>query len=244
MSINLMNVVKNCGNIRKFATLEKAMKIKLILLFFSAMIVVSCKDDDSHKIDTAKEAQKKELIFANLEKHWNLAAPQHSPTVENVIRNWSEWRLFVTEIQQKPKSTIGAFQQKAKTLTTRVNNLTNNIPAMFNTPSINSRIMTLGTKVRSLDLYINLHQIPEDKVLKLIPEINQEMNSLSLQMEEIMTKSQIKLEEGEAEMIRNLARKRDSAANPTPKPTLPAESNMKRREQGFIPTLDPKATKQ
>ncbi|NBL65000.1 hypothetical protein GV828_07285 [Flavobacterium sp. NST-5] len=220
------------------------MKIKLILLFFSAIMLISCKDNETQKIDTAKEAQKNELIFANLEKHWNLTPPQHSPTVENIIRNWSEWRLFVTEIQQKPKSSIGAFQQKARTMTTRVNNLTNNIPAMFNTPSINSRIMTLGTKVKSLDLYINLHQIPEDKVLKLIPEINQEMNSLSLQMEEIITKSQIKLEEGEAEMIQSLARKRDSLAKPQLKPSVSNQNNIKRKEQGFIPTLNPKATKQ
>lgn len=219
------------------------MKIRIFAAILAFFALASCKDDDAQKIDTAKEAEKSELIFANLDKAWHFNVPQPSPSVENLIRNWSEWRLFVTELQQKPKSTIGAFQQKARTLTTRVNSLKNNIPQIFNTPSVNSRIMTLSTKVKSLDLYINLHSIPEEKVLELIPEINQELASLELQLEEILTKSQIKMEEGEAEMIRNLATKRDSISKVQPSNSLQIspEERRKQREEGFIPTLDPKS---
>ncbi len=79
-----------------------------------------------------------------------------NPSVENIIRNWAEWRLFITELNQKPKSSIGAFQQKAKTLSKKVMDLNNHIPPAFDKPEIKSRIMTLATKVRSLGFYISI----------------------------------------------------------------------------------------
>jgi hypothetical protein len=55
-----------------------------------------------------------------------------------------------------------------------------------------------------LNLYINLHQIPDQKVIRLIQDINQEINSLYYQMEEIVRKGNIPAEEGESDMIRML----------------------------------------
>ncbi|MBC8643514.1 hypothetical protein H9W95_03840 [Flavobacterium lindanitolerans] len=147
------------------------MKIYSYILLVLFCFLVSCKDDEAARLQAnAKDAKKNEQIFASIDKAWNFNPQPMNPTVVTMIQNWSEWRLFMTELQQKPKSSIGAFQQKARTLSQKAMNLNNNIPAAFDKPEIKSRIMTLITKVRSLDLFINLNQIQEQKVIKLIPK--------------------------------------------------------------------------
>jgi len=141
----------------------------------------------------------------------------------------------MTELQQKPKSSIGAFQQKARTLTQKAMDLNNHIPAAFDKPEVRSRIMTLITKVRSLDLFINLNQIQEQKVIKVIPEINEEIASLQSQMEEIVRKSQIRLEEGEAEMLRSIAK--DSLQKPQSKPENNPKPSNSTQQGGIVPNF-------
>jgi len=180
-----------------------------MLLVFS--LLFSCKDDSDTRLqDIERNNKKNELVFSKIDKAWKFELAPLSPQVQDIVSNWSEWRLFKIELEQKPKSSIGAFKQKAKTLSKKVTELNNNIPSRFNEPEIISRLMTLATKIKSLDLYINLSNIPQDKVLKLIPEVNSELASLQGQMEKIIKKSQIRLEEGEAEMIRSLS---DSIGN-------------------------------
>lgn len=209
------------------------MKLKIFFLLFTTLLLASCKDDDAARLDAnAKNAKKNELIFANVDKAWSFTPPSLNPTVAKMISDWAEWRLFMTELNQKPKSSIGAFQQKAKTLSRKATDLSNHIPPAFDKPAIRSRIMTLNTKVKSLDLFINLDKIQEDKVLKLIPEINAELESLVAQMDEIVRKSQIQLEEGEAEMIRSLdtikGKKPDLNQSPVPveKPNFERNRNV------------------
>lgn len=220
----------------------------VLLLFLSIFAISSCKDDETARLEAnAKDAKKKEQIFASIDKAWNFNTPNLNPSAENIIRNWAEWRLFMTELNQKPKSSIGAFQQKAKTLSKKVMDLNNHIPPTFDKPEIKSRIMTLATKVRLLDLYINLSYIQEQKVLKLIPEINEELASLASQMDEIVKKGQIRLEEGEAEMLQSI--EKDSLKSPQPAPSnKPAElqksPSNRRQGSGIIPTLNPKQQRQ
>lgn len=197
------------------------MKKILFPILLSVLLTISCKDDSDARLqDIARNDKKNEQIFTKIDKAWDFDAPATSPNVQNIIANWAEWRLFMTELEQKPKSSIGAFKQKAKTLSRKVTDLNNNIPPQFDKSEIRSRIMTLSTKVKSLDLYINLDKIPEDKVLKLIPEVKTELASLEAHMEKIVTKSNIRLEEGEAEMIRALS---DSVNKTMPK--LPTQPN-------------------
>ena len=113
-----------------------------------------------------------------------------------------EWRNFLTEINLKPKSTIGAFQKKSTTLCKKVDALNFTIPAYFDKPQIKARIAVLSTKIKSMDLFIHLNQIPSSKVVKLIGEINTEIDYFQLQLEEIVKRSQIPLEEGEEDIIR------------------------------------------
>lgn len=204
------------------------------------MVTISCKDDSESRLqDIARNNKKNEQIFSKIDKAWDFDAPTMNPDVQKIIANWEEWRLFMRELEQKPKSSIGAFQQKARTLSKKVTDLSNNIPKTYDKPEIRSRIMTLSTKVKSLDLYINLDKIPEDKVLKLIPEVNAELASLQYHMEKIVKKSQIRLEDGEAEMIRSLS---DSVNKITPKTPVPPSSNQN-QGQLIDPKRNPKANK-
>jgi len=215
------------------------MKKILFPLLLAVALAVSCKDDSDARLqDIARNDKRNEQIFSKIDKAWDFDAPATSPNVQNIIANWAEWRLFMTELEQKPKSTIGAFKQKAKTLSRKVADLNNNIPAQFDKSEIRSRIMTLSTKVKSLDLYINLDKIPEDKVLKLIPEVKTELASLEAHMEKIVTKSNIRLEEGEAEMIRALS---DSVNKKMPK--MPTPPNSNENGEQIDPTKNPKANK-
>lgn len=215
------------------------MKKILFPLLLAVVLAGSCKDDSDARLqDIARNDKRNEQIFSKIDKAWNFDAPATSPNVQNIIANWAEWRLFMTELEQKPKSTIGAFKQKARTLSRKVADLNNNIPAQFDKSEIRSRIMTLSTKVKSLDLYINLDKIPEDKVLKLIPEVKTELASLEAHMEKIVTKSNIRLEEGEAEMIRALS---DSVNKKMPK--MPTPPNSNENGEQIDPTKNPKANK-
>ncbi len=133
---------------------------------------------------------------------------------------WSEWRLFLTELNQKPKKTIGAFQKKSTELSKKVMDLNNNIPLDFNKPQIKSRISTLITKVRMLDLFIHLENIPDHKVIVLVTEINEELVSLQNQMDKIVQKSKIPMEAGESDLIKMLDTTR-AIPNVKPNPNLP-----------------------
>jgi hypothetical protein len=62
----------------------------------------------------------------------------------------------------------------------------------------------LVTKVNSVNLFINLQDIPDEKVVAIISDINVELASLYGQLDEIVRKSDIPKEQGEADMIRML----------------------------------------
>ncbi len=181
------------------------MKLYYSYILFSILILVSCNDNaERREIENLKDAEKKEVIFKTINKGWNFSNPSVSPTVQATVNTWSEWRSFLNELNLKPKSSIGAFQKKAKTLSKKVMELNTNIPYTFNKPEIKSRISVLTTKINSINLFINLDDIPAQKVVTLVSEVNEELVSLTQQMEEIIRKSTIPKEEGESDMIRML----------------------------------------
>ncbi len=200
-----------------FANKLFRMKISYRYLVVLVFLVFSCQDD-TIKRQTAqlKDLKKKEIVFTQINKAWGFSTPTLNPQTQNVVSNWSEWRMFLTELRQKPKSSIGAFQKKAKALSKKVTDLNNNIPIKFTKPEIKSRIAALASKIKTLDLFINLDDIPAQKITPLFAEINQELAGLSRQMEEVIQKEQIPLEQGESDMIRMLD---TSRAIPSTKPT-------------------------
>ena len=164
---------------------------------------ISCQDDTgTREIDQQKEVQKKEVIFKKINQGWVFNVQEVEPTTESRINGWAEWRNFVTEINQKPKTSIGAFQKKAAALSKKVVELNNNIPEEFNKPQIKSRITAVTTKIKALDLFIHLREIPDAKVIQIIGDTNIEIIALQRQMEEIVRRSLIPKEVGEPDYVK------------------------------------------
>jgi len=179
------------------------MRISIYSILLLAFLSFSCKDDkQDREIEKEKNLEKRELIFQEINKAWHFNTMPLSPNAQATVSRWEQWRIFLTELKQKPKSSIGAFQQKSRTLAQKVLQLNNNIPPKLNKPSVKSRIAVLTTQIRSLDLYIHLSNIPEKKVISLIPEINGGVASLQSEFEEIIRKEQIPLEQGESDIIK------------------------------------------
>lgn len=194
------------------------MKFKFSSLFFIFIILIGCKNNDQQQLaEKTRDIKKREVIFSTINNGWNFNTTPINPTSAQLSTTWSEWSVFLKELGQKPKSSIGAFQQKAKTLSTKVLELNNNIPTTYNKPEIKSRIAVLTTKINSLNLYINLDEIPAQKVITLVTEINTELISLQSQMNEIVRKNSIPKEEGESEIIKMLDTSRAIPSNKTNK---------------------------
>lgn len=203
------------------------MKLKFIYLLSLFFVLNSCKNENEKRlVENKKDTQKKELIFSKIDKGWNFNAIPLNETSEAYTTTWPAWREFMTELSYRPQKTIGAFQKRATTLSKKVTALNTSIPADFDKPQIKARISALITKVRMLDLYIHLKDIPSEKVLTLIPEINMELMSLQNQMDKIVQKSKIPLEEGESDLIRML----DSTRAIPNSPQIPIDPNIPRVE--------------
>jgi len=188
-----------------FVPQRTPMKSKTLIIFLFSLLAISCQDDTAKRLaEQQRDLKKKEAVFTVVEKAWNFNEPTLTPEARAVVNNWSEWRLFLTELRQKPKSSIAAFQKKAKELSKRVTALNTNMPAKFEKPEIKSRIAALATKVKSLDLFINLDEIPSEKVIAQITDINIELASVCRQMQELVEREKVPLEQGESDMIKML----------------------------------------
>ncbi|NDP25833.1 MAG: hypothetical protein GZ087_00155 [Flavobacterium sp.] len=198
------------------------MKFKILYLFPLIFVLNSCKNDTEKRlVETEKEAKKKELIFSNIEKGWVFNANPINETSRSTALGWNEWRLFLAELDQKPKKTIGAFQKKATELSKKAMALNDNIPIEFAKPQLKARISALITKVRMLDLFIHLNTIPDQKIIVLVGEINVELASLQNQMDKIVQKNKIPLEEGESELLKMLDTSRAIPNKPPTDPNRP-----------------------
>ena len=190
-------------------------------LYFSSLLLLlilfsSCQDDPKVRIlEQEKENQKKEVIFNNISKGWNFNSVPSNETSRELTSVWAEWRVFLYELGQKPKSSIGAFQQKAKTLSKKAFELNGKIPIKFDLPEVRSRIAVITTKINAINLYIHLNQIPDQKIVQLVQEVNTEVASLNNQLDEIKRRGEIKIEEGEGDMIRMLDTTRAIPNSPT-----------------------------
>ena len=198
------------------------MKYNLAVFFSLIFLLLSCKDDNQKRIaENEKEIQRREIIFTNVQKGWVFYDTPVTEASENSVATWSEWRIFLAELAQKPKKTIGAFQQKSKSLTKKAMALNDNIPFEFSKPQIKSRISTLITKVQMLDLFLNLDNIPYKKVTQLVAEINLELVSLQRQMDKIVDKSNIPVEEGESDLLKMMDTSRAISNTPIIDPNIP-----------------------
>ena len=204
---------------------SEKMTTRFFYILLAFLTLASCQDDtEKRRIENERDAKKKETVFATINNAWHFNTQPLNASAGELNASWNEWRIFLNELSQKPQSTIGAFRKKAKTLSLKVADLNKNIPVKYNKPEIKARIAVLLTKINSLNLFVNLGDIPEKKVVALIGEINVELASLQMQFGEIVRKSEIPREEGELDMIRLLD---TSRAIPTNKPPVPLIENQK-----------------
>lgn len=184
---------------------------KSIAFLLISIFLFSCEEDNT-KAENEKIIAKNSQTFNLLSSVWNLTVPNTSPNVTKELSNWNSWQQFVIEINQKPKSNLTAFQLKTKNLSSKIDSLQFEIPSQFDKPQVKSRISALSTKIKMLDNFIHLTDVPQQKIKVLIPEINEEIAALVGQWEEIYIKKQIPIEEGESYMLKALDTTRN--ANP------------------------------
>ena len=188
--------------------------IRFIIPFILFVFVVSsCQNDAQQQLDAQKIAQKNDAVFKNISKMWQFNVPNARPELTTTLNKWNAWRQFEIELLQKPKSTLSAFQLKTKNIASKADALTQTIPLEYNKPQILSRITTLNTKIKSLEMYLYLNIIPEQKVARLIPEINEEIKGLYSQWDEIIIKKAIPKEIGEDLMLQALDTTRNARSN-------------------------------
>lgn len=179
-------------------------------IYFSGFLVLccallSCRNEEKQRAaEKERDLNRRELVFTNINKSWAFKSQPINAASQQMVSAWPAWRDLLREMSQKPQSSIEAFQKKARLLTTRAAELPNSIPPRYDIPEMKSRISVLITKINSLNLFINLDQIPHQNVTELVAEINLELASIQMQMDEVERKSRIPKEEGESEMIRML----------------------------------------
>ena len=188
------------------------MKGFIATILVIALGLMACENDSQQQLETQKIAEKNEAVFKNISKMWQFNFPNARPEVKSILNGWNEWRQFEIELSQKPKSTLSAFKMKIKNVSSKADTLVISIPLEYNKPQILSRITTLNTKLKSLETFMNLEVIPQQKVAKLIPEINEEISGLYNQWNEIVIKKAIPKEIGEELMLQALDTTRN--ANP------------------------------
>ncbi len=188
------------------------MKGYIAILFIFSLGLISCENDAQQKIEAQKIAQKNEAVFKNISKMWQFNFSTPRPEIKATLNSWNEWRQFEIELSQKPKSTLSAFKLKTKNVSSKADTLAITAPYEYQKPQILSRLTTLNTKIKSLETFMNLEVIPEQKIAKLIPEINEEISGLYKQWEEIIIKKAIPKEFGEEYMLQAL----DTTRNATP----------------------------
>jgi len=176
----------------------------LISLLSSLFLFLSCNDSKENNLTHEKTKQIQDSVFTTISKNWAFVFPKANPEIENVLSSWKEWHQFQNELEQKPKTSLLAFQMKIENVSSRSDSLYLSIPERFNNPQVRSRMITLSTQLNSLNTYMHLQHIPQKKVNQLIKTVNEEINSVYSQMEEVVIKERIPMEIGEETMIRAL----------------------------------------
>ncbi|NMH28289.1 hypothetical protein [Flavobacterium silvaticum] len=167
------------------------------------MLLISCKDDQQEQIQL-KEAKKKEQIFSEVNAHWKFNSTPINPSSQQLTATWAPWRDLLRELSQKPQSSIEAFQKKSEVLSAKALELPAQLPSQYAKPEVRSRISVLTARINALNLFLHLDDIPAKKVNTEVDAINASLISLQMQFDEIVRKSKIPTEQGEADMIRML----------------------------------------
>lgn len=181
------------------------MTLRIAVLLVALITFLGCKDDAEQRLAAhKKDLEKKETIFTAISNAWSFRTIQPQAKSQSLVADWEELRLLNTELSQIPKSSIGAFQKKAIDLTKKADSVYNTLPAKLQIPEFKSRFLVLLNQFRTLELFITLDAIPQAKVIAVIEEINKQLASIEIQLDEYVRKSEVPREQGESDMIRML----------------------------------------
>lgn len=178
--------------------------MKFIYSILFILVLAACNNFSDLDADSEKTKARNEQVFKTISKEWNFVFPKARPEIENTLKNWENWNQFQKELEQKPKTSLLAFQMKIKNVAQRADSLHVTVPEKYNNQQVRSRLITLDTQLNSLNTYMHLQVIPEKKVTSLIKTINEEIKSVYKQLEEIIIKEAIPMEIGEADLIKAL----------------------------------------
>ena len=125
--------------------------MKYLVALIVSLSLLSCDDFSKQNEESLKLAEKKEVVFETISKKWQFVFPEARPEVNKTIEGWKHWEQFKRELQEKPKTSLLAFQLKIKNVSKRADSLSLRVPETFNIPQVKSRLVTLNTKIKSLD---------------------------------------------------------------------------------------------
>ncbi len=178
------------------------MNLKSLLILILWTFTLSCQQTDEQELVQQQKAQAaRNLVLSEIKSGWHFHTPRLRPDTQDKLRHWAELRQFNSEIMQTPGSSIGGFQKKAKTLSKKAVELNKSIPAEFDKPEVKSRIAALTTKINQINLYLNIREIPAKKISTLVADADAAWSALYREMNEIVQKSKIPLEEGESDIL-------------------------------------------
>jgi hypothetical protein len=181
----------------------KTLKFNILKILF-LISIFSCdhKNDNITLENRNKEIKKNNDFFKVLEKKWEFFQLELDPIVQNDFNKWQEWQNFSKELYFKPKYSLTAFKQKSKDLTIKAELLNNTLPTFINKQEITTRFIVLHLQIKNLEMYLNLKNINQQKVLKSIDAINKELLVIEKMVNELALKSKIVKEAGEENIIR------------------------------------------
>ncbi len=165
------------------------------------MFFVGCKKEVVDITATnEKQLKQQDSLFQLVNKQWVFTEPVAIDEVKFDLRNWKEWKDFQDEILSKPLTSLSAFRKEALDLVVLGDKLEKSIPEKYQKKSIHSRVSLLVTQLHTLEMFMELDEIPHKEIAVIIPNINKSMQSIARQFEEIVEKKRIPLEEGESEL--------------------------------------------
>lgn len=180
------------------------MRITQIIIFLT-LFFTSCKEDKQALLEAQqRESQRVEALVAELQAKWKFILPDYTPEQQAFFQDWGQWFVLLSELKQTPQGSLKAFQDKASNLSLKVRDVTESIPVSLQRPELKSRFTVLRTKINALDLFVNLDQVPMEKVNICIVEINEQLVAIQAQVQEYILRTSIPMEEGERQMIERM----------------------------------------
>ena len=116
-----------------------------------------------------------EHFFELLEKEWRFTFPTASTKVNLTLNDWNEWQQFKNELSQKPKTSLSAYKLKIANVSKKSDSLQFYVPEVYKVPALTSRLLTLDTQLKNLDMYLQLKEVPIKKISPFLKQINIEI---------------------------------------------------------------------